>query len=403
VHRCGEYRGHTADILQLLVLGDRLLSLGSDGKLLVWRIGEYAAPEVAIQLPRCVSLRGQGGGLRCSCCQLAFPACVALGCPPVFPASSHRGGTPTITLSRSLSHPPSSRLPPFPRPLAAAASPPPASPTQTPTSTKSWWAAQRGACSCGISPLPAGCLSSRAGALRCAAWRPLQLWTSSASAWRTGELNLLVLHVRCWVCGWLGLDVVVWVVYSASLPCVSPCLPACMHACMHALAYACMHCMTDMHVSALSACAPVNPSAAEIPLCAEFQMGHTSMPGVSLTTARCHRVLSDSSSCTTLHPLAHPLNPHSQHTCLHPSLSQAPRPVFSLAFLPAPCLYPPAPPCSSLQARRTAQPAVQRGPHDLPQRLWGRHQCRALPHRLRGAGSPPGGRRRLHKHLLPHR
>ena len=40
VHRCGEYRGHTADILQLLVLGDRLLSLGSDGKLLVWRIGE---------------------------------------------------------------------------------------------------------------------------------------------------------------------------------------------------------------------------------------------------------------------------------------------------------------------------------------------------------------------------
>lgn len=41
--------------LQLLVLGDRLLSLGRDGRLLVWRIGQYAAPEVAIQLPRCVA------------------------------------------------------------------------------------------------------------------------------------------------------------------------------------------------------------------------------------------------------------------------------------------------------------------------------------------------------------
>ena len=53
VHRSGEYRGHAADILQLLVLGDRLLSLGRDGRLLVWRIGQYAAPEVAIQLARC--------------------------------------------------------------------------------------------------------------------------------------------------------------------------------------------------------------------------------------------------------------------------------------------------------------------------------------------------------------
>ena len=35
-----------------LVLGDRLLSLGRDGRLLVWRIGQYDAPEVAIQLPR---------------------------------------------------------------------------------------------------------------------------------------------------------------------------------------------------------------------------------------------------------------------------------------------------------------------------------------------------------------
>lgn len=53
VHAAGVYRGHTADVLQLLVLGDRLLSLGADSRLLVWRIGEYAAPEAAIQLPRC--------------------------------------------------------------------------------------------------------------------------------------------------------------------------------------------------------------------------------------------------------------------------------------------------------------------------------------------------------------
>lgn len=52
VHRSGEYRGgHSGDILQLLVLGDRLLSLGDDRKLLVWRIGQYEAPEVSIQLP----------------------------------------------------------------------------------------------------------------------------------------------------------------------------------------------------------------------------------------------------------------------------------------------------------------------------------------------------------------
>lgn len=51
VHRSGEYRGgHAGDILQLLVLGDRLLSLGADRRLLVWRIGQYAAPEVSIQL-----------------------------------------------------------------------------------------------------------------------------------------------------------------------------------------------------------------------------------------------------------------------------------------------------------------------------------------------------------------
>ena len=52
VHRTGEYQGHTGDIIQLLVLGDLLFSLGRDGKLLVWRIGEYDAPEHVITLPQ---------------------------------------------------------------------------------------------------------------------------------------------------------------------------------------------------------------------------------------------------------------------------------------------------------------------------------------------------------------
>ena len=52
VHRTGEYRGHNADIIQMFVLGDNLFSLGRDGKLLVWRIGNYDAPEHTIQLPQ---------------------------------------------------------------------------------------------------------------------------------------------------------------------------------------------------------------------------------------------------------------------------------------------------------------------------------------------------------------
>ena len=44
--RTGEYNGHSGNITSLLVLGDHLLSLGEDARLLVWKIGDYAAPEV---------------------------------------------------------------------------------------------------------------------------------------------------------------------------------------------------------------------------------------------------------------------------------------------------------------------------------------------------------------------
>ena len=46
--RHGSYKGHTGGILQLLVLGDYLLSLGHDRKLLVWKIGACAEPEVGL-------------------------------------------------------------------------------------------------------------------------------------------------------------------------------------------------------------------------------------------------------------------------------------------------------------------------------------------------------------------
>jgi hypothetical protein len=49
-HRSGQYWGHhTGAILSLMVLGDLLLSLGADGKLVVWRIGKYDTPEVRQQ------------------------------------------------------------------------------------------------------------------------------------------------------------------------------------------------------------------------------------------------------------------------------------------------------------------------------------------------------------------
>jgi len=50
--------GHRAGILQLLVLGDRLLSLGSDRQLLVWAVGEYGEP---LARPRPACAHAQAG------------------------------------------------------------------------------------------------------------------------------------------------------------------------------------------------------------------------------------------------------------------------------------------------------------------------------------------------------
>lgn len=47
VRRTGCYAGHSGSIMQLLVLGEQLLSLGKDGQLLVWKIGEYDTPQVS--------------------------------------------------------------------------------------------------------------------------------------------------------------------------------------------------------------------------------------------------------------------------------------------------------------------------------------------------------------------
>jgi U3 small nucleolar RNA-associated protein 21 len=47
--RVGEYRGHTGAITALLVIGDRLLSIGADRRLLVWAIGRYDGPEAALE------------------------------------------------------------------------------------------------------------------------------------------------------------------------------------------------------------------------------------------------------------------------------------------------------------------------------------------------------------------
>jgi hypothetical protein len=42
----GTYSTHDAPVVQLLVVGDYLLSLGSDRKLVAWKIGSYDEPEV---------------------------------------------------------------------------------------------------------------------------------------------------------------------------------------------------------------------------------------------------------------------------------------------------------------------------------------------------------------------
>ena len=44
--RVGTYAGHRGRIIQLLSLGDVLLSLGDDKKLLVWAANTYDAPKV---------------------------------------------------------------------------------------------------------------------------------------------------------------------------------------------------------------------------------------------------------------------------------------------------------------------------------------------------------------------
>ena len=46
MRRVGVYNGHNGPIRQLLCLGDNLFSLGSDGKLIMWKLGEYEAPQV---------------------------------------------------------------------------------------------------------------------------------------------------------------------------------------------------------------------------------------------------------------------------------------------------------------------------------------------------------------------
>lgn len=44
--REGVYRGHEGTVIQMLVLGDRLLSLGTDNRLLVWKLYDYGSPQV---------------------------------------------------------------------------------------------------------------------------------------------------------------------------------------------------------------------------------------------------------------------------------------------------------------------------------------------------------------------
>ena len=74
-------RGHTGSILQLLCLGDHLLSLASDQTVRVWKIGDYSEPEVN----KC-SHAGSGAGDCCSKQCAAGPG-LPVNCMPAFESS----------------------------------------------------------------------------------------------------------------------------------------------------------------------------------------------------------------------------------------------------------------------------------------------------------------------------
>lgn len=46
VHRERVFRGHEGTVIQMMVLGERLLSLGTDNRLLVWDLQDCKAPLV---------------------------------------------------------------------------------------------------------------------------------------------------------------------------------------------------------------------------------------------------------------------------------------------------------------------------------------------------------------------
>lgn len=87
------YGGHSGSISQLLVLGDQLLSLGKDGQLLVWKIGECDSPQVRLWVCAALVVESRshhflcvaGGGGRGRGCWLtvhlqptAFDACCSV-------------------------------------------------------------------------------------------------------------------------------------------------------------------------------------------------------------------------------------------------------------------------------------------------------------------------------------
>lgn len=54
LYRIGTYSGHSGRIIQLMTLGDVLLSLGTDRKLMVWADGVYDAPKVLLSTVQCM-------------------------------------------------------------------------------------------------------------------------------------------------------------------------------------------------------------------------------------------------------------------------------------------------------------------------------------------------------------